>query len=153
MLDLTRPDAYDPWVHAAELDLLIVHELLPRPYRGYWDAATKTITLHKRLSQTERRCTLTHELIHYERGDDGQCASDWHRNRLEQLVHLEAARRLIWLDDLATATILHPGDEHAQAEELWVDRRTLRARLAGLGDVEARRLEEMSRVVYRRRTA
>lgn len=121
-----RPDLYDPWGHAAELDLTIRYRFLPKGEVGWWHQDSRTVFLDSRLTQAERRCTLAHELVHAERGDDGRCASDWHENKLEVQVHAEAARRLIRLDDLALALLLSDHEDE-RAEELWVDVDTLRA--------------------------
>ena len=146
-------DRYDPWQHAAGLDLRIVFRELPGDLMGvYYHGPARVIALDSRLTQVERRCTLAHELVHLERGDDGRCASAWHESKLEQQVHLIAARRLISTEDLAVTLILH---EHAwaQAEELWVDELTLQARLSGLSIAEREELAELCRPVYRRRSA
>lgn len=144
---------YDPWEHAAGLDLRIVFRELPGDLMGvYFHGPSRVIALDSRLTQAERRCTLAHELVHLERGDDGRCASAWHESKLEAQVHQLAARRLISAPDLALALILH---EHvaARAEELWVDEVTLRVRLAGLSAAERDELEDLCRPVYRRRSA
>ena len=146
-------DRYDPWDHAAGLDLRIVFRKLPGDLMGvYFHGPSRVIALDSRLTQAERRCTLAHELVHLERGDDGRCASAWHESTLEAHVHQIAARRLIRTEDLALALILH---EHlsVQAEELWVDELTLTARLAGLSTGERDELAELCRPVYRRRSA
>lgn len=148
-----HPDRYDPWAHAAGLDLRIVFRELPGDLMGvYFHGPSRVIALDSRLTQAERRCTLAHELVHLERGDDGRCASAWHESKLEVQVHQVAARRLIHAADLALALILHehPAD---QADELWVDELTLAARLAGLSTAEALEIAELCRPVYRRRSA
>ena len=144
---------YDPWEHASRLDLRIVFRELPGDLMGvYFHGPSRVIALDSRLTQAERRCTLAHELVHLERGDDGHCATAWHESKQEALVHQLAARRLIRTEDLALALILH---EHLtlQAEELWVDEWTLRTRLAGLSTAERLELAELCRPVYRRRPA
>lgn len=140
---------YSPWAQAATMRLRIIQRELPDGLLGYWHQPSRTIVLDAGLTQAERRCTLAHELVHVERGDDGQCASDWHENKLEQLVHLTAARRLIHIGDLALALLLYDHEDD-QADELWVDRDTLRTRLAGL--TEAEREELRTRFSTARRT-
>lgn len=112
---------------------------LPSGFRGVTDG--RTIWLHNRLSQRERRSSLAHELAHHRLGHDS-CQPP----AVEERVRAEAAR---WLlpdivvvgDALAWATSL---DE--AADELWVDRRTLQARLDHLHPSERhylrRRLNE-----------
>lgn len=142
-------DRYSPWAHARGMDIRIAYRFLPRGEVGWWNLATRTVFLDSRLSQIVRRCTLAHELVHAERGDDGRCASAWHENKLEVQVHAEAARRLIGLEHLALALLLHE-HEHDQAEELWVDIDTLRARLAGLSAIERAAMEGRMSVARRR---
>lgn len=137
---------YSPWADLTALGVTVEYDTLRAPRRGYWDPATRTVVLHAGLLQDERRCTLAHELIHVERGDDGRCASSWHESRLEQLVHALAARRLIALADLRFALALSR-HEHDLAEELWVDRYTLQVRLATLTGQERRTLDEPLSIV------
>lgn len=146
-------DRYNPWRHAAELDLRVVQRRLPHGLMGvYFHEPSRVIVLDSKLGQAERRCTLSHELVHVERGDHGPCATVWHEDKQERLVHEIAARRLIRLEDLALALIVSE-HEAEQCEELWVDLGTLRARLAGLSPAEHAELAELCRPVYRRRPA
>lgn len=143
---------YDPWRHAAGMNIRIIQRPLPIGLLGYWHAPSRTIVLDNRLNQAERRSTLAHEIVHVERGDDGQCASDWHESKQEQQVHQIASRRLIATEDLALAMLIHEHETDI-ADELWVDLGTLRARLAGLSTAEREELAELCRPVYRRRSA
>lgn len=98
---------------------------------GSVDYETRTITLASDLLQGELRTTLTHELIHLERGpvaDDG-----WRRE--EAAVELEAARRLIGIGDLVRA-VRWTDDVHELAFELWVDDAAVLVRLRHLADDE-----------------
>ena len=101
---------------------------------GYYDAESQVIRLDSQLTQVERRCTLQHEILHAQRGDE-PCATAWHEAKQERLVDRLAARRLVDLtalaDELAWAT-----DEFELADALWIDVATLRARLAGLTSTE-----------------
>ncbi|MGJ6980035.1 ImmA/IrrE family metallo-endopeptidase [Aestuariimicrobium soli] len=102
---------------------------LPRPYLGVTDGLT--IWLHDRLTQRERRTTLAHELVHIDRGHTSCQPSD-----VEASVWREAARWL--LPDIETVgealAWAHSLDE--AADELWVDCRTLQARLDHLHPAE-----------------
>lgn len=102
---------------------------------GTWCERTRTITLHPDQSQRQRRCTLTHETIHAERGHQGNCTG-----AVERAVNLESARRLIPLDRLAEA-LAWSQDEGEVADELWVDVETTRARIDGLTDTEKNYIE------------
>ncbi|MET3349599.1 UNVERIFIED_ORG: hypothetical protein ABID57_001271 [Arthrobacter sp. UYEF1] len=84
------------------------------------------IWMDKRLDQVERRCTLTHELIHIERKHIGcQTAS------VELEVCLETARRLIPIDALAKA-LRWSTCPYELADELWVTPHVLNDRLRSL---------------------
>lgn len=108
-----RPEIRQVWEH--ELGLL-----------GSWCDRARVIRLHPGLSQAERRCTLTHELIHAERGDTSCDGS----------VHREAARRLIPLGALLHAVAFYGEDWPAVADELWVDLDTLQVRLTSAHPAE-----------------
>ncbi len=123
-------ERYDPWRHCARLDVRVVHRDLPGALRAFWHSPSRTIVLDRGLSQRERRCSLAHELVHVERRDE--CRQP---PKVEALVHLEAARRLIALDHLA-ASLRWTHDRQVLADELWVDDVTLDARLDGLTVVE-----------------
>lgn len=102
---------------------------------GSWHHVTKTITLHPEQSQAQRRCTLTHELVHYERGDVGRCTG-----LLERTVHEEAARRLITIEALADA-LVWTQDEWEVAQEVWTDVETARLRIDTLTAEETAYIE------------
>ena len=87
------------------------------------------------LTVAERRCTLTHELIHLERGDTGHQS-----DKVERLVEREAARRLIPLDNLLEVDWAQPLEKIA--DDLWVDEATLEVRLATLSEPERSRLHD-----------
>lgn len=81
---------------------------------------------------------LTHELVHLERGP----APEWAWPREELVVEEIAARRLIGLDDLADAIVWHDGHAHDDmAEDLWVDRAILVARIRALDTDERAYIE------------
>ena len=67
--------------------------------RGYCDHAHRLIVINAGLSRVEERCTLTHEIIHAERGP----VPAHHAAREERIVDAEAAERLIPLDALLEA--------------------------------------------------
>jgi citrate lyase beta subunit len=88
------------------------------------------IWMDKRLDQVERRCTLTHELIHVERKHTGcQLAA------VELEVSMETARRLIPIADLANA-LQWSTRPYELADELWVTQNVLTDRLRGLAPEE-----------------
>src|SRR5687768_1204330 len=103
---------------------------------GSWCQQTQTIRLHADQSQAERRSTLTHELIHAERGHLGGCDP-----AVEGAVAEEAARRLITLTALADA-LCWAHDEWEVADELWVDVETARIRIDTLTRAEQRYIQQ-----------
>lgn len=98
----------------------------------------RKVWLCRRLRQVHRRCTLTHELIHLERGpvptDPVQLAKE------ERIVDELAARRLIELPDLIDG-LKWTQDLAELADALWVDMPTLRTRMSTLGPLETAELE------------
>ena len=118
---------WNPWATLAteHPDVEVIHTTsLPSGVLGATDGAT--IWLATDQTQAERRCTLTHELVHVELHHDG-CQPP----RVEADVEWEAARRLIEIDHLAT-TMAWAHSEAEAAEDLWVDTTTLRTRLTRL---------------------
>ncbi|UGU31367.1 hypothetical protein LT350_33645 [Mycolicibacterium smegmatis] len=96
------------------------------------------IWLCRTLTQAERRCTLTHELVHRERGPvpaDSAAAA-----REEQIVDEIAARRLITFGQLVDG-LRWSRQPRELAEHLWVDEPTLNTRMATLDPVEVADLE------------
>jgi len=131
---------FNPWRHlnAAHPDLHVDCRADLRPGRmGAW-LATGEVALSRLLGQAERRCTITHETVHVERGPvsaDPRLAA-----REEAVVDEIAARRLITLDDLIDA--IRWGQGNPDCEELWVDLPTLQARVRTLTDVERAQISE-----------
>lgn len=92
---------------------------------GLWQ--DQTIWLCRTLTQAERRSTLTHELIHVDRG----LAPVVHRAREERLVDVLAAQQLIPLPNLLHG-LQWTNDDYELAEELWTDVHTVRVRRQNL---------------------
>lgn len=133
---------WHPWRHAAEHypDIEIhCHRELPGNLWGLTDFRARTIWLCKRLRQVHRRCTLTHEIVHLERGpipDDPAAAA-----REERIVDEIAARRLITLPQLIDGLRWTRDDADDLADTLWVDRPTLKTRMDTLDPIEVAELE------------
>lgn len=131
--------AYDPWDRLASLDdVRLETRRLPPRRRGQVDFVTRVITLAPHLDPRERTCTLAHELVHLERGP----VLVRNTPREERAVAAIAARRLVPLPRLAQA-LRWTDDPRALAEELDVDPRTVRARLANLTDAERAELGQL----------
>ncbi|WP_207842573.1 hypothetical protein [Williamsia soli] len=100
----------------------------------------RRIWLCSTLTQAERRCTLTHELVHVERGPlpEGLVAV----RREEAIVNDIATRRLITIEQLVDAFRWHRhGSAEQLAEELWVDVPTFTFRMNALTPIEVAELE------------
>lgn len=136
-------DLWHPWKHAGENYphfRIYHHHELPEHTWGLTSFERQIIWLCKRLNQAKRRCTLTHELVHIERGEPPTDRIGHAREERE--VGVIAARRLITLPQLIDAYRERPGgDDYAMADKLWVDVPTLRARLDNLEPLETTELE------------
>lgn len=124
-----------------------VHEAeLPDGYMGCTDHRQRVIWLDTRLTAAERRCTLAHEIGHLEldvvaHGTLVTCAED--------AADAWAARRLICSREFVQA-FAWSCDLHEIAEELFVDVKTLRARIRCTTDEEQ---DEVMSVIARRHPA
>ncbi|HST49621.1 ImmA/IrrE family metallo-endopeptidase [Jatrophihabitans sp.] len=132
---------YDPWADLRQNwpDVKVVIEPMTDDLLGEVRDDGRLIALRADTSAAQRRCTLTHELVHLERGilDCGP----W-LQREEDLVHAEASRRLIPLDSLAAGIRELGGadDQGALAHWLDVDSETLAVRLHRMSSAERRAL-------------
>ncbi|WP_301144650.1 hypothetical protein [Mycolicibacterium fortuitum] len=132
-------DRWHPWRHAGDkyphVTISCDREL---PGRIWGLQLGNMIWLCRKLNQVRRRCTLTHELIHLERGPvpaDPALAA-----REERTVDELAARRLIELPHLIDG-LRWTRDPAELADALWVDMPTLRTRLATLDPIETAEME------------
>jgi hypothetical protein len=131
------PDAgrYDPWRDLCQNwpEIDVVAEAMTGELLGV--LRYPVIALRAGTSAAQRRCTLTHELVHLERGirDCGPWSA-----REELHVHCEVARRLVTVDDLARAVreLGGTGDLAALADLLDVDTETAKLRLELLTPAE-----------------
>lgn len=96
----------------------------------------KTITMDPDQDQAQRRSTLTHELVHVERGPWPEGFEEWE----ERIVDATAARRLISLDALADGMVW-AYDVQELAAVLWVDEPTVFARVANLTEAEGQEIQ------------
>ncbi len=139
-----RRERYDPWRDLAINwpDIEVVIEPMSGTLLG--ELRYPVVALRAGTSAAQRRCTLTHELVHLERGT-GECGP--FAQREEVLVHSEVARRLVSGADLVAAVRgLGAGhDLAALADCLDVDRQTLTVRLALLTAGEQRAVQAATR--------
>ena len=137
----TADNRYDPWLDAQQNwpDVRIVIERMTGDLLGEVRDDGRLIALRAGTSAAQRRCTLTHELVHLERGitDCGRWAQ-----REELLVHTTVAFRLITPAALVAALRDLGGsdDRPALAQLLEVDSETLQLRLSRIGPAERRTL-------------
>ena len=90
---------YDPWADLAERYPLVTVETveLDDGVMGEWDGTT--LRLDSRLTPGEQRATLTHEIVHLDRGLPQENLADSE----EEVVEDVSSRMLVALDDLAVA--------------------------------------------------
>lgn len=126
---------FHPWRSLRAMTHVVVHWARPHPAApGATDGATR-IWLDPRMTQVERRCVLTHELVHLEHGHHG-CQPP----AVERAVRAETARRLVSAEALlAAAPWALSLDE--LADELWVTPLVLADRLEHLTAAERVLLE------------
>lgn len=112
---------YDPWSHAHSLNVPVHTVRLPDGFRAVTDG--RSVWLDDRLTRTEARCALAHELVHIEQGHHGPQPA-----AVEHQVRGAAARRLVqW-----GAILRYLGSQctpHHAADDLGVTEETLRDRL------------------------
>lgn len=82
---------YDPWEHAEMLDLPVVFrdDLPEDDMVACYSHEHQAIFVRPGLLESVERCAITHEIVHYENGDEG--TDDLQEERADQI----AARRLI----------------------------------------------------------
>lgn len=134
-----RPAAYHPWRELRDRWPEVEVRIEPLPGDLLGELRYPVISLRAGTSAAQRRCTLTHELVHLERGagDCGRWAA-----REEHLVHAEVARRLVPIDLLIRAIRDSGGtaEPAALAALLDVDTETLVLRVRLLTRPERSRI-------------
>mgnify|MGYP001202643641 CR=1 FL=1 len=130
---------WNPWRHIGKhYPHVAVETRVELPGRIWGLTDGSRIWLCRLLDQAARRSTLTHEIVHLERGP---VPTDQRgKSREERAVSREAARRLITITALADG-LRWTRNPAELAEHLWVDEPTLRARMDGLDPIEVAQLE------------
>lgn len=100
------------------LDVSVVNTLLPGDLTGIYDEAAKLILIDQRLISAQQRCTLAHELVHWEHADE--TCSGTLGSKLERHTRMETACKLIRPREYALAENEYDGDTYAIACELDV---------------------------------
>ena len=104
--------------YADTLNVTISSALLPAGMPGFYDEATRTILIDRQLIYCQKRCTLVHELIHWQHADatrDGVYGP-----RLERRTRRETALKLVNPFEYQTAEAMYEGDPFQIACELDV---------------------------------
>lgn len=110
---------------------VVVEWIRPHPRAPGATNGADVIWLDPRMSQVERRCVLTHELVHLEYGHRG-CQPP----AVERVVRADTARRLVEFDRLSSAARWALSLEEL-ADELWVTPLVVQDRLEVLSEDEA----------------
>ncbi|WPR65208.1 ImmA/IrrE family metallo-endopeptidase [Glutamicibacter protophormiae] len=125
---------FDPWtIISANPWIQIHHVRMPEGKPGATDGK-QVIWLDKRLTARERRCVLTHELVHLQYGHQ-----DCQAMKIERKVRREAAHLLVPWPSLA---MFEHADLPSLAEELNVTQLVLEDRLHALSPLEVSLLRE-----------
>ena len=91
---------------------------LPGQLEGFYHAPTNLIVIDRSMDYTMKRCTLTHELVHWSHGDS-TCVPVIH-TRIENRTRRETATLLVSPTDYALAETMYEGDVALIALELDV---------------------------------
>ena len=104
--------------YADTLNVTISSALLPAGMTGFYDEATRTILIDSRLIYSQKRCTLIHELIHWQHADATR--NGIYGARLERRTRRETALKLVNPLEYQTAEAMYEGDPYQIACELDV---------------------------------
>ena len=116
---LTSTMTYGQMRHYADtLNVTIGSALLPAGMTGFYDEATRTILIDRQLIYCQKRCTLVHELIHWQHADATRAGV--YGARLERRTRRETALKLINPFEYQTAEAMYEGDPYQIACELDV---------------------------------
>ena len=104
--------------YADTLNVTIGSALLPEGMTGFYDEATRTILIDRQLIYCQKRCTLVHELIHWQHADATR--NGIYGARLERRTRRETALKLVNPLEYQTAEAMYEGDPYQIACELDV---------------------------------
>ena len=104
--------------YADTLNVTIGSALLPAGMTGFYDEATRTILIDRQLIYCQKRCTLVHELIHWQHADATR--NGIFGARLERRARRETALKLVNPFEYQTAEAMYEGDPYQIACELDV---------------------------------
>ena len=104
--------------YADTLNVTIGSALLPEGMTGFYDEATRTILIDRQLIYCQKRCTLVHELIHWQHADATR--NGIYGAHLERRTRRETALKLVNPLEYQTAEAMYEGDPYQIACELDV---------------------------------
>ena len=104
--------------YADTLNVTIGSALLPAGMTGFYDEATRTILIDRQLIYCQKRCTLVHELIHWQHADTTRAGV--YGSRSENRTRRETALKLVNPLEYQMAEAMYEGDPYQIACELDV---------------------------------
>ncbi|AKV55537.1 hypothetical protein BACT_1108 [Bifidobacterium actinocoloniiforme DSM 22766] len=113
------PKIEDLFAQADQMGLSVQEVYLPTGCQGIYNDKTKMICLDPRMNQRQQLCTLQHELIHAEHGDQG-CGQSTLMRKAECRTRRETARRLVTTLEYKIAETEYEGQPWRMACELGV---------------------------------
>ncbi|MDN3309597.1 ImmA/IrrE family metallo-endopeptidase [Microbacterium oryzae] len=112
---------YDPWVHAEQLDLPIIFRDLPdADMVAAYSHEHRAIFVRTGLHGATERCSIAHEIVHFERNDVGEVKAQ--EDRADRI----SARRLIRPSRVRRVASMTGNDPAAIALELNVTEQVMR---------------------------
>lgn len=109
------------------LPVTVSSAILPNGLWGCYDDENHVILIDRRLTYTAKRCTLVHELLHWQHGDTG-CSNN--RSKQERRARTQTALTLV---DPAELALL----EHMYDDDLWSITDELNVTMQVLADYQA----------------
>jgi hypothetical protein len=104
--------------YADSLPVDICSARLPEKVQGIFNGMLGMIIVDRAMTYTQKRCTLTHELVHWSHGDD--TCNGIMGARMERRTRRETAALLVSPTDYALAETMYEGDVAHIAIELDV---------------------------------
>ena len=96
----------------------VFEERLPGDLNGIYDEDSRIVVIDPRLNERQKRCTLTHELFHWMRGD--VCDMTIYDDKAEFRARKETARLLIDLPGYIRSESVYEGETFLMAVDLNV---------------------------------
>lgn len=110
--------------YADSLPVDICSARLPEKVQGIFNGMLGMIIVDRAMTYTQKKCTLTHELVHWSHGDDS--CNGVMGARMERRTRRETAALLIPQLEYATLENIYEGETYPMAAELNVTEQVLR---------------------------